>query len=94
MNLIVRIARVVVDPEFRGLGISSQLVEQAKQYAASRWHVGGRRPLFIEISAEMLRYVDFVTRHGLLHIGDTEGNLERIFKDLRSIERGHLASLR
>ncbi|TBU82395.1 GNAT family N-acetyltransferase [Phytopseudomonas dryadis] len=88
VNLIVRIARVVVDPEFRGLGISSQLVEQAKQYAASRWHVGGRRPLFIEISAEMLRYVDFVTRHGLLHIGDTEGNLDRIFKDLRSIERG------
>lgn len=88
VNLIVRIARVVVDPEFRGLGISSQLVEQAKQYAASRWHVGGKRPLFIEISAEMLRYVDFVTRHGLLHIGDTEGNLDRIFKDLRSIERG------
>lgn len=88
VNRIVRIARVVVDPEFRGLGISSQLVEQAKQYASSRWHVGGKRPLFIEISAEMLRYVDFVTRHGLLHIGDTEGNLDRIFKDLRSIERG------
>lgn len=88
VNLIVRIARVVVDPEFRGLGISAQLVEQAKKFASRRWHVGGKRPLFIEISAEMLRYVDFVSRHGLLHIGDTEGNLDRIFKDLRSIERG------
>jgi ABC-type transport system involved in cytochrome c biogenesis ATPase subunit/GNAT superfamily N-acetyltransferase len=88
VNRIVRIARVVVDPEFRGLGISAQLVEHAKSYASTRWHVGGRRPLFIEISAEMLRYVDFVTRCGLPHVGDTEGNLERIFKDLRSIERG------
>jgi ABC-type transport system involved in cytochrome c biogenesis ATPase subunit len=79
---------VVVDPEFRGLGISAQLVEHAKRYAVMRWHVGGRRPLFIEISAKMLRYVDFVSRCGLQHVGDTEGNLERIFKDLQSIERG------
>lgn len=88
VNLIARIARVVVDPEFRGLAVSAQLVEQAKTYAATRWHVGGRRPLFIEISAEMLRYVDFVSRRGIPHIGDTEGNLDRIFKDLQSIERG------
>lgn len=88
VNLIVRIARVVVDPEFRGLGVSGQLVQEAKRFAATRWHVGGRRPLFLEISAEMLRYVDFVSRCGLTHIGDTEGNLDRIFKDLQSIERG------
>lgn len=88
VNQIVRIARVVVDPEFRGLGVSGQLVQQAKAYAAERWHIGGRRPLFMEISAEMLRYVDFVSRSGLLHVGDTEGNLDRIFKDLQSIERG------
>jgi ABC-type transport system involved in cytochrome c biogenesis ATPase subunit/GNAT superfamily N-acetyltransferase len=88
VNRIVRIARVVVDPEFRGLGISSQLVETAKRFAAERWTVGGKKPLFIEISAEMLRYVDFVSKAGLPRVGYTEGNLERIFKDLRSIERG------
>jgi ABC-type transport system involved in cytochrome c biogenesis ATPase subunit/GNAT superfamily N-acetyltransferase len=88
VNLIVRVARVVVDPEFRGLGVSVALVEQAKRFASSRWTIGGQRPLFIEISAEMLRYVDFVSKAGLVFIGNTEGNLERIFKDLNSIEKG------
>jgi ABC-type transport system involved in cytochrome c biogenesis ATPase subunit/GNAT superfamily N-acetyltransferase len=88
LNQIVRIARVVVDPEFRGLGLSTKLVEQAKPYALERWTIGGRRPLFIEISAEMLRYVDFVTKAGLIFAGNTEGNLERISNDLRSIENG------
>lgn len=88
VNLIVRIARVVVDPEFRGLGVSTALVEQAKRFASNRWTIGGQRPLFIEISAEMLRYMDFVSKAGLVLIGKTEGNLERIFQDLNSIERG------
>ena len=88
VNLIVRIARVVVDPEFRGLGLSILLVKRAKHFASTRWTVGGARPLFIEISAEMLRYMDFVSKAGLSYIGKTEGNLERIFVDLRSIQRG------
>lgn len=88
VNRIARIARVVVDPEFRGVGISSILVEEAKKFCAERWHIGGERPLFIEISAEMLRYIDFVTRAGLHFVGNTEGNLNRISKDLRSIQNG------
>lgn len=88
VNRIARIARVVVDPEFRGIGASSILVEEAKKFCAERWHIGGERPLFIEISAEMLRYIDFVTRAGLYFIGNTEGNLNRISKDLRSIQNG------
>lgn len=88
VNQIVRIARVVVDPEFRGLGLSSMLVKQAKTFAASRWAIGGKRPLFIEISAEMLRYIDFVSKAGLKYVGSTEGNLSRILKDLESIEKG------
>lgn len=88
VNNIVRIARVVVDPEFRGLGLSSELVVHAKAFARTRWTVGGKRPLFIEISAEMLRHMDFVTKAGLAYVGSTEGNLLRIMDDLRSIERG------
>ena len=88
VNLIVRIARVVVDPEFRGLRLSTALVEKAKHFASTRWTIGGRRPLFIEISAEMLRYMDFVSKAGLVYAGNTEGNLDRIFADLNSIERG------
>jgi len=88
VNQIVRIARVVVDPEFRGLGISSQLVKQAKTFARERWSVGGKRPLFIEISAEMLRHMDFVSKAGLAFAGTTEGNLLRILDDLNSIQKG------
>lgn len=88
VNLIARIARVVVDPEFRGIGISTLLVEAAKSFCRERWHIGGAKPLFLEISAEMLRYMDFVSRAGLHFVGNTEGNLQRIAQDLRSIENG------
>lgn len=88
VNLIARIARVVVDPEFRGIGISTLLVEGAKAFCRERWHIAGAAPLFLEISAEMLRYMDFVSRAGLHFVGNTEGNLQRIAQDLRSIENG------
>lgn len=88
VNLIARIARVVVDPEFRGIGASTLLVQAAKEFCQAHWHISGRKPLFLEISAEMLRYVDFVSNAGFHYLGDTEGNLTRITKDLRSIEKG------
>ncbi|GKS89885.1 ATP-binding cassette domain-containing protein [Acidovorax sp. SUPP2539] len=88
VNRIARIARVVIDPEFRGIGLSTMLVEEAKTFCRDRWHIGGARPLFLEISAEMLRYMDFVSRAGLRFVGNTEGNLQRIAKDLKSIENG------
>lgn len=88
VNRIARIARVVVDPEFRGVGLSTMLVEEAKSFCRERWHIGGERPVFLEISAEMLRYMDFVSRAGLHFVGHTEGNLQRIAKDLHSIENG------
>lgn len=88
VNRIARIARVVVDPEFRGVGVSTLLVEEAKSFCRDRWHIGGERPIFLEISAEMLRYMDFVSRAGLHFVGNTEGNLKRISKDLSSMENG------
>jgi ABC-type transport system involved in cytochrome c biogenesis ATPase subunit len=92
VNLIVRIARVVTSPELRGIGLARLLIAIAKQYAKERWHVGGRRPLFIEISAEMLKYMDFATPAGLTYVGDTEGNLGRVHADLRSMLKGQKAS--
>lgn len=89
VNTIVRIARVVTSPEFRGTGIARLLIGAAKQFSRERWHIGGRRPLFIEISAEMLRYFDFVSSSGLRFAGLTEGNLHRIRKDLQSMQRGY-----
>lgn len=81
-NLVVRIARTVVSPEFRGLGLARILVKHAARFARRHWHVGKLKPLFLEITADMLRYVPFVESAGMHYIGDTEGNLARVNKDM------------
>lgn len=88
-NLIVRIARTVVSPEFRGLGLARVLVEHAKHFAREHWHVGGLKPLFMEITADMLRYVPFVEAAGMHYIGDTEGNLARVNKDMEYLLKNY-----
>lgn len=87
LNTIVRIGRVVVSPELRGLGLTRQIIRAAKQFSAERWHIGGVRPIFMEISAEMLSHIDFVTSSGFKFIGRTEGNLSRVLKDMQSMAR-------
>lgn len=86
-NLIVRIARTVVSPEFRGLGLSRLLVENSVRFARKHWHVGRLKPLFLEITADMLRYAPFVESAGMHYIGETEGNLKRINKDMEYVLR-------
>lgn len=76
-NAIVRISRCVVYPELRGAGLSPMLADAAVKYARERWHIGGLRPCFIEIVAEMLRYWPFVEKVGFVKVGETEGNLKR-----------------
>jgi ABC-type phosphate/phosphonate transport system ATPase subunit/GNAT superfamily N-acetyltransferase len=87
LGVFVRIARCVVAPEFRGLGIAALLVKHAKRFARERWQVGGVRPLFIEISADMLKFVPFAERAGLHYIGETEGNLARVAVDIEYLTR-------
>jgi len=81
-NLVARIARTVVSPEFRGLGLASILVRHSARFAKRHWHVAGLKPRFLEITADMLRYVPFVESAGMHYIGDTEGNLTRVNKDM------------
>lgn len=87
LNTIVRIGRVVVSPELRGLGITRRLIKSAKVFSAERWHIGGARPIFMEISAEMLSHIDFVSSSGFSFIGKTEGNISRVLKDMQSMAR-------
>ena len=89
VNSIVRIARVVVHPEYRGLGLSRIALEHAKAFARERWHIGGIRPIFMEISAEMLSHIDFVSHAGFHYVGNTEGNLNRIIKDIHHMSKGY-----
>lgn len=92
VNCIARIARVVTSPEYRGLGLGRILVDTAKTFARERWHIRGKRPLFIEISAEMLKFLDFVSSSGLRLLGMTEGNLDRVLKDLTYMQKNYKIS--
>lgn len=82
IHLMVRIARTVVSPEFRGVGVGQMLVKHAALFASHRWQVSGYLPYFLEISADMLKYVPFAAKAGMLYIGDTEGNLARVARDM------------
>ena len=82
IHRIVRIARIVVSPEFRGFGIGRHLVEHAASFARNRWQVAGKMPYFLEISADMLKFVPFVQQAGMRYVGETDGNLGRVAKDM------------
>jgi uncharacterized protein len=82
INLIVRIARCVIYPEFRGLGLGKVLIKHAAEFARARWQVSCLKPFFLEISADMLKFVPFAQKAGMVFVGETEGNLKRVSKDL------------
>lgn len=87
IHLLVRIARCVVYPEFRGIGLGQLLVKHAARYAKDHWQVARLKPYFLEISADMLKFVPFCRSAGMSFIGETEGNLARVAKDLRYLLR-------
>jgi len=83
LNVIVRISRTVVSPEFRGIGLGQLLVNHAINFAKLKWQMAGYKPYFLEISADMLKYVPFAEKAGMIYVGDTEGNLDRVEKDMK-----------
>jgi ABC-type ATPase with predicted acetyltransferase domain len=87
INCMVRVARSVVYPEFRGLGLGQTLMKNAINFAKTRWKTADFLPLFIEISADMLKFVPFAERSGMTYIGDTEGNIGRIYTDMEYLTR-------
>ncbi|GAI22378.1 unnamed protein product, partial [marine sediment metagenome] len=87
INLMVRIARCVVYPEFRGLGLGQTLVKYAVEFVKTRWQTSKYLPFFLEISADMLRFVPFAEKAGMVFIGETQGNLNRVYKDMEYLTR-------
>ena len=85
-NLVCRISRFVIHPEIRGLGLAKLFTDAAKHYVKDRWHFGGFRPRFLEITADMLRYYTFLDSN-FLFVGETEGNEHRLQKDMRYLAR-------
>lgn len=86
-GLIARISRLVVHPELRGNGIGRVLVQEAARFARTRFHAGGLRPLFLELTADMTKFVPFAERAGMHYVGHTEGNLHRVGKDMEYLLR-------
>lgn len=70
---IARIARVVVHPEFRGLGIGRLLVRNALTYVGERWNVAGKSAWYVECIAEMGRYHPVFEKAGMHFTGETLG---------------------
>jgi ABC-type lipoprotein export system ATPase subunit len=89
---LARISRCVVYPEIRGLGIASILARAVVDYATTRWHYGGAQPIFLEITADMLRYAPFVAGSGFVYVGETEGNEDRMLRDMRYLLKRTIAS--
>ena len=87
LNAIARIGRCVVHPEFRGAGIGVLLCEGAIDYCKSHWHISRIKPLFLEITADMLKFVPFAESAGMTYIGTTSGNIGRVQKDQRYLNR-------
>lgn len=82
-SLVARVSRVVVHPELRGLNIGTVLLGHAQSYARSHFHAGRLRPVFLEMTADMAKFVPFADAAGMRFIGYTEGNLHRVAKDVR-----------
>ncbi len=80
---IVEISRIVVHPQFRNFHISQLLLRHAFDYARTHWQLCGVKPLFVEIVAEMLRVCPFPSGAGMKYVGNTQGNLGRLYVDLR-----------
>lgn len=89
-SIICRISRFVIHPELRGLGLAAHFIKAAQSFASERWHFGGYRARFLEITADMLRYYPFVG-NSFTSMGETEGNGHRVSKDMSYLVRRALS---
>jgi len=69
----MRIARVVVHPEFRGINLAKSLFRHAIEFSKTHWSVGGGKPLLTEAVAEMFKFVPFPLGVGMHYLGETAG---------------------
>jgi ABC-type lipoprotein export system ATPase subunit/GNAT superfamily N-acetyltransferase len=73
INKFVRIPRIVIHPEFRGIGLGALMARQLVEYVKERWDVRGYRPVLVEVIAAMTEYHRFFQAAGFLDAGYTEG---------------------
>jgi ABC-type ATPase with predicted acetyltransferase domain len=88
IDRVVRITRVVVHPEFRGIGLGNILVKHAIKYCKDYWNVTGLKPWLIETVAEMSRYHPFFEKAGMYKFGETAGMNDVYYKPESDIVSG------
>jgi len=73
INRIVRIPRIVIHPEFRGLGLGALMSKHLIAYAAEYWDSNGYKPMIVEVIASMTQYHRFFQQAGFIEVGRTLG---------------------
>ncbi len=81
INKIARVPRIVVHPEFRGLGIGARLASHLIEFAREHWDIRGHAPHFVEVIASMVQYHRFFECAGFTQAGETSGH-QRIIKPI------------
>ena len=78
INQIARIPRIVVHPEFRGMGLGVLMARHLVRFAKLHWDINRYKPIMVEVIAKMTEYHKFFERAGFIRLGDTEGYEEGI----------------
>jgi ABC-type lipoprotein export system ATPase subunit/GNAT superfamily N-acetyltransferase len=73
INQIVRIPRIVVHPEYRGMGLGTLMAKHLVEYVRGHWDIAGYAPILVEVIAAMMDYHHFFESAGFIHFGDTKG---------------------
>lgn len=73
INQIVRIPRIVVHPEFRGIGLGTLMARHLVEYVRRHWDINGYPPILVEVIAAMTEYHRFLEAAGFIRLGDTLG---------------------
>jgi len=78
INRLVRIPRVVIHPEFRGMGLGVMMAKHLVDYVREYWDVRGYTPIAVEVVASMTEYHRFFEAAGFIRTGETSGYVKGI----------------
>ena len=73
INQIVRIPRVVIHPEFRGVNLGALMAKHLINYTKEYWDINHYAPIMIEAIAAMTEYHSFFQKAGFVKVGYTTG---------------------
>lgn len=73
INRIVRIPRIVIHPEFRGMSLGVLMAKHLVQYSRRYWDINNYTPIMVEVIAAMTEYHKFFEKAGFIRLGYTLG---------------------